>query len=810
MLYIDKDTQIRIEWTITKGNSPVKENFDRALVKVFLIGSEDKYLVDARSERGMLVMDVQEGMPTGVYSVETIWVKNINSIKDCRYDSRSIQRSRVDNIYAVTDYDTEVNYPDEDGTAVVKIQSKVATYGYDGLSAYEIAVLRGDFNGSESEWLKWVHQGILDNVKDLLDELKHRDTRFVVQTIAERDKLEDVKEGDEVYVVSDGMSYVLKMVDGQKTWERSNVGSVISKLAFQFLCEKMPEFIADRAIADENGKRIIDEYLTREAVRNFISETFNRMFVDNPPYIMDGYVTEQMLSDSLKQLIQNSGEKNITNYPDEEDLTTENGIMKFKDKKHNPNTYSGMGRKYLRKNMVNGVNVLTQKMIDCENTIYVIQYDYDLQGAEITVPNNCVLQFEGGSLSNGTLVGNNTIINAGLEKILSSDITINGTYNIDSIYPEWFYAGTGDYSNAIQSCISLSKISTTDNNINILFCSGKNYNIGKPILIDTIRINLLGNNCSLIKITSETGEGTFTEGGNNIDLSLNCFFYTNRNMYYINISDFNLLVLDSELQNNVYGFFFPYINRSTIKNIKSYYLYEGLTTIDSWQNIFENIVFDYCSNCGFNISGGTSTFINKCWVTHSDTSYKISNLYYSILNCTASDFSKTSYNIQNCCITLNGCGCELTDNSFAVLTSGARVLLNNFFFVGDNNIDKEVFAFIGDSYIEFNNSEIRNTYKLLKCMESKVVINNCNISNWEIGFNSGIIIRTEKDKKLIFREEFGNNWSVLEFYNNIFSSDNRPNLTEYDISVEIYDSTLKKKILWNGTDWTNLDGTPLE
>jgi hypothetical protein len=28
--------------------------------------------------------------------------------------------------------------------------------------------------------------------------------------------------------------------------------------------------------------------------------------------------------------------------------------------------------------------------------------------------------------------------------------------------------------------------------------------------------------------------------------------------------------------------------------------------------------------------------------------------------------------------------------------------------------------------------------------------------------------------------------------------------------MEYYDSTLKKKILWNGTAWTNLDGTSLD
>lgn len=38
---------------------------------------------------------------------------------------------------------------------------------------------------------------------------------------------------------------------------------------------------------------------------------------------------------------------------------------------------------------------------------------------------------------------------------------------------------------------------------------------------------------------------------------------------------------------------------------------------------------------------------------------------------------------------------------------------------------------------------------------------------------------------------------------------NRPTLTENHAGAEYYDTTLKKKILWNGTAWVNLDGTEL-
>lgn len=108
--------------------------------------------------------------------------------------------------------------------------------------------------------------------------------------------------------------------------------------------------------------------------------------------------------------------------------------------------YNGMGRVILKKNMVNGVNTLTQDMfykgeagsrVPNTNTIFVIKYDFDLDGAEITVPADCVLEFEGGSLSNGTLTGTDTQIKAQKTSIFTG-ITIAGTWNVPYITSDWF------------------------------------------------------------------------------------------------------------------------------------------------------------------------------------------------------------------------------------------------------------------------------------------------------------------------------------------------------------------------------------
>lgn len=112
---------------------------------------------------------------------------------------------------------------------------------------------------------------------------------------------------------------------------------------------------------------------------------------------------------------------------DEEDITEQNGTLQLANKTYDKQSFSGLGRVYLRKNIVGDKNVLTQAMINKANTIYVIQYDYDLKEASINIPENCVLQFDGGSLSNGNITLNNTIYRYGdnLYAINSTIVTEN-------------------------------------------------------------------------------------------------------------------------------------------------------------------------------------------------------------------------------------------------------------------------------------------------------------------------------------------------------------------------------------------------
>ena len=157
----------------------------------------------------------------------------------------------------------------------------------------------------------------------------------------------------------------------------------------------------------------------------------------------------ESLSDNVIALINSSGGGTIVNNVDDEDLTVNsNNLIKFKNKRYEPLLYSGKGRIYLRKNISTstGTNLLLQTEINTPNVIYIIQYDYDLNGKTIELSEGAILKFEGGSFSNGTLKGKNTIILANKgDKIFPNNISIQGTWLIENSYSSWFNPAKNGY-----------------------------------------------------------------------------------------------------------------------------------------------------------------------------------------------------------------------------------------------------------------------------------------------------------------------------------------------------------------------------
>lgn len=213
----------------------------------------------------------------------------------------------------------------------------------------------------------------------------------------------------------------------------------------------------------------------------------DKQYIESHAVIPNKSITMNKLADDVVQAIGDSGLS-----ADEEDLTDRNSTLKFKDREYNVEEASGLGYKILRKNWVEDKNILTQDMINETNTIYEIKYDFDLNEEEIIIPENCVLKFEGGSLSNGILNCKNTKFNSIGGKIFNTDLIIQGHIS-SPLYLSYFgIAGENPDNASIWKSIVFN--SSGDNNYleldsDVTFTEG---DIQLPM-----RVRLNGNNHSI-------------------------------------------------------------------------------------------------------------------------------------------------------------------------------------------------------------------------------------------------------------------------------------------------------------------------
>jgi len=89
------------------------------------------------------------------------------------------------------------------------------------------------------------------------------------------------------------------------------------------------------------------------------------------------------------------------------------------------------------------------KMLSNENRRYIIRDNFDLRGKTVAIGTNCILDFQGGSISNGILSGEKTLV-LGAPYCIFNEIELTGSFKGEA-YPEWF---NGD----IQNCIDHFKV----------------------------------------------------------------------------------------------------------------------------------------------------------------------------------------------------------------------------------------------------------------------------------------------------------------------------------------------------------------
>lgn len=275
-------------------------------------------------------------------------------------------------------------------------------------------------------------------------------------------------------------------------------------------------------------------------------------------------------------------------------------------------------------------NVLTQDMINEPNTVYEIRYDFELDNQEITIREGCTLKFNGGTISNGSIRGENTKIEYISHRFLRN-INVSGTFNIETIFSSFF---DNSKNNIYNNLIAL----TNDEINNTVYindeCEIVTSNIPKNIL--TSNTNLYFNANVTIDDNSQTNAVGIRVGYETKPVS----------NIYINGGGYHL---KGNLNHDKYpeGQWAHGISISYAKNVK-----------------IENIYISECWGDGLEVDNSENVHINnvKCDSNRRQGFSIISGKNILLENSTGSNTGKIK-------VTLPGAGLDIEPNQGNVLTN---------------------------------------------------------------------------------------------------------------------------------------------
>lgn len=447
----------------------------------------------------------------------------------------------------------------------------------------------------------------------------------------------------------------------------------------------------------------------------------------------------------------------------------------------------------------------------------------DLKGETLTLPSNCTLDFQGGSFSNGTITFSNTTIVANSSNYIFKNIIFKGSLKCSDFYVDWVGASVSNEDNS--DFIKQAVIVSSTFRVPIVFNSVI-YNITKPIILDTLinNVTIKGNKARIQKVNSITTgitEAVPTYGGN-VNINYACIFCITEGHYWT-IRDLAFYGGTTEAYNN-YGIFIIKGSNFLIENVGFTYCSIAMYVFGLWMSNFTKIT---CTdvNIGFNFNSarlndivgnsGTSICFNNCYVNRCNTGFNLKWLNYSVLNSCAVDYATTNaYTYADkSCVTMNGCGSEAS-KSWINLLSNSNVVLNACQFLSTTAKNTSTVVLF-NSKILFNNCAFQDyvTKAIFTNKESNITLidTDVSITDTTLVFNiSGVYYIKLKNKVYIITYNGKRIENIIDYSNLLKgTTDNRPILASINEGFEYYDSTLKKKILWNGSTWTNFDGTAL-
>lgn len=398
-------------------------------------------------------------------------------------------------------------------------------------------------------------------------------------------------------------------------------------------------------------------------------------------YQFQGYNVNQWNTTSLwVDLIQEFAGANVV--ADEEDLTgiiqNDKTVLKFKDKTYNTDDFSGLGRVYLRKNITvvtdpsTGkeirTNLLTQKMLSKDNIIYIIQYDYNLNGQTITVPEGCVLKFEGGSISNGTIKFINTYINSNYKSFKS--VIFEGQIFNSEVNPVIFGA---DNTGIIDSSVVINNLLAITDTIKfrkgVYLLSNITVNSNKTITgVGSSTIIKPTKDAEVIFNTSTNATGilfkNFRIMGSDTQNTMCVGIYFNSSKFFNCDSTITNISIDSLRGTGIviyYGCSNMIISNCNIRNTINKIANEDYNTKYGYgilahcsDSLFSNLNIGQSFNAGLKVNGGNQIVNCKCWgngrygVKDRGCGIYLTNGYNIVSNCSVEENS-------DCGIVIGGC-----------------------------------------------------------------------------------------------------------------------------------------------------------
>lgn len=366
------------------------------------------------------------------------------------------------------------------------------------------------------------------------------------------------------------------------------------------------------------------------------------------------------------------------------------------------------------------------------NHIYKIVDHIDLQGETLTMPANCTLDFQGGSFSNGTIIGSNTKIKAGLQKIFNTDITLSGTWIADSLSPEHFgiigidaTQDTTYIQKALDCCSAI--------NIKTVKLQNKTYQISSSLLIQS-------------NIKLEGAASRVWNNGSATILSLA------ENVVGITVESTGVEINDLKITGNTTNTGISFTNRSYYfsgNRIITAGLGIGFDIQSSWTYIF-NLCRIEGGTIGFKIQEGTSGTFNSC-VAFSCTEYGfyVTKLNYGSFNGCGTDGCKYGFYFTDACrgVTLSSCGCENTQVGGYMVKCGARayVTITGFSVGTMANVDCDLFIFEADCRVSLIDLNVGSLYHptgntLNVASGAAVALINCYLTGTSVGLENCSVI----------------------------------------------------------------------